>query len=553
LSAYNELIDSYYRAWFRFHPETAVEMGVEGYSNILTPYDDDDIGALITLNEKLIDAVDGFDQSELTDDQNTDLQLMLGSALIESKQLIDADWRIKDPTRFIPVNAIYQLTLRPVKDRKTAIQARLSGIPHYLRGAKAHLSSEPQNIPPIWLESAIIEAQQGVEYFRSLTDNPVVEPFRLHSEIEDAAHALDDFAKFMQKDLVKQARGEFACGREMFEMLLNFRHGINCDADTIYKFGQELFDSTWQDLCNITESLTGHRDVAALTTKIQNQFKPDGNLLAHYKTTMQSAYEFVKANDLVSLPAQQLLHVVDTPGFLRHQIPLAAYMDPLPTDTTQTGYYYVTPPVDEASWGEHNLISLQHTCVHEAWPGHHLQFVTANQQSVSSSWPRMVNASASMYEGWALYCEQLMFEQGFLNQLESEFVLLKDRLWRAMRVMIDVDLHVNKVPVEECIEKMQQKLGFSEAQARGDITWYTQYPTVPLGYAVGWSLINKTRDRLQTIEQDFSLKSFHDRLLSSGSIGLPWVLRHNFGESLWNSVQESVFTTLAPTHKGKRC
>ncbi len=551
MSAYNDLIDSYYRAWFRFHPETAVEMGVEGYSEILTPYDDDDIGALISLNEKLLDAIDELDRSELDDDQNIDLQLMLGSALIESKKLIDEDWRTKDPTRFIPVNAIYQLTIRPLKDRKTALRSRLSAMPHYLRGAKSHLSSAPESIPAIWLESAIIEAQQGVAYIRSLTENPMIEPMRLYREIDEAAHALDDFAKFMQRDLISHAKGEFACGREMFELLLSLRHGINSDVDSIYKFGQELFDSTWQDLCNITESITGNQDVAALTKKIQNQFKPDGNLLDHYKNTMQLAYDFVNSNDLVSVPEQQYLHVVNTPGFLRHQIPLAAYMDPLPTDVSQTGYYYVTPPADEASWGEHNLISLQHTCVHEAWPGHHLQFVTANKQAVSSTLPRLVNSSASMYEGWALYCEQLMFEQGFLNQAESEFVLLKDRLWRALRVMIDIDLHVNNVPVEVCIEKMQQKLGFSEAQARGDITWYTQYPTVPLGYAVGWRLINKTRERLQTMESDFSLKDFHDRLLSSGSIGLPWVIRHNFGEPLWNSVQDSVFNTSTPSPSGR--
>ncbi len=550
MSAYNELIDSYYRAWFRFHPETAVEVGIDGYSDILTPYDDDDIGALITLNEKLLDAIEELDRSKLSDDQNTDLQLMLGSALIESKQLIDEDWRIKDPTRFIPVNAIYQLTIRPVKNRKDAMQSRLKSIPHYLRGAKSHLSSAPETIPPIWLESAIIEAKQGVQYFRSLNENPMIEPFRLNSEIDDAAHALDDFAKFLERDLLKQAKGEFACGREMFELLLNFRHGIYNDIESLYKFGNELFESTWKELCKLTESLTGNQDVAALTEKIQNQFKPEGNLLEHYKTTMQSAYEFVQTKELVSLPEQQFLHVVDTPGFLRHQIPLAAYMDPLPTDASQTGYYYVTPPADEESWGEHNLVSLQHTCVHEAWPGHHLQFVTANKQSVSSTIPRLVNASASLYEGWALYCEQLMFEQGFLNEAESEFVLLKDRLWRALRVMIDIDLHVNKVSVEECIQKMQQKLGFSEAQARGDITWYTQYPTVPLGYAVGWALINETRDRLQSMEPDFSLKHFHDRLLSSGSIGLPWVLRHNFGEPLWNSVRESVFGSSTPAPSG---
>jgi len=544
VSAYNELIDSYYHAWFRFHPETAVEMGVEGYSDILSPYGDDDIGALITLNDKLINALDSLDRSSLNEDQIIDSQLMLGSALIESKRLIDSDWRIKDPSRFIPVNAIYQLTIRPVKERHSALLSRLKAIPGYLRGAKAHLLSEPESIPLIWLESAITEAQEGAHYLRSLSKNPIVQPYRLDNEIDAAVRALEDFSKFLSKDLLKHAKGEFACGPEMFDLLLKYRHGIECDAESLYQFGQRLFDSTWQDLLNITESLQGNHDVAAFTEKIQTQFRPDANLLDHYKTTMQSAYEFVKNNDLVSLPEQQFLHVVNTPGFLRHQIPFAAYMDPLPTDASQTGYYYVTPPADEASWGEHNLISLQHTCVHEAWPGHHLQFVTANGNSVSATLPRLVNASASLYEGWALYCEQLMFEQGFLNQPESEFILLKDRLWRALRVMMDVDLHVKKISVETCVKKMQEKLGFSAAQAKADISWYTQSPTVPLGYAVGFCLINKTRERLQGMDDTFSLKQFHDRLLSAGSMGLPWVLKRNFGEPLWKSVQQSVFNTI---------
>ena len=88
---------------------------------------------------------------------------------------------------------------------------------------------------------------------------------------------------------------------------------------------------------------------------------------------------------------------------------------------------------------------------------------------------------------------------------------------------------------------MQEKLGFSHAQAMADLSWYSQSPTVPMGYATGWALINETRDRLQDMEKDFSLKSFHDRLLSAGSIGLPWVLRRCFGKPLWSSVRQSVF------------
>ena len=82
------------------------------------------------------------------------------------------------------------------------------------------------------------------------------------------------------------------------------------------------------------------------------------------------------------------------------------------------------------------------------------------------------------------------------------------------------------------------------AQAMADLSWYTQAPTVPMGYATGWALINTSRSRLQAITPDFSLRDFHDQLLAAGSIGLPWVIRRAFGEPFWNSVRQSVLKPL---------
>ncbi len=544
MPVYNNLINSYYRAWFRYHPESAVELGVEGYASRLTPYGDDDIGAQITLHEKLIGAVDEIDTSELDEDQKIDLHIMQGQALIESKRLIESDWRVKDPTRFIPVNAIYQLTIRAVKDRGGVLRDRLKAIPNYLRGAKSHLKVQPESIPAIWLESAITEAREGVKYFRTLHQHPVVQPFRLDSELDEAAHALDEFARFMERDLGQKAQGKFAVGKNTFEIMLTHRHGLELDADELYRFGEQLYQQVSEELKVVSRELQGNDDIAGLTIKIQKQFRPDKDLLGVYRENMQAACQFVQDKKLVTMPAQQFLHVIKTPIFLQHQIPFAAYLDPMPTDPAQTGYYYVTPPQDDESWGEHNMVSLQHTCVHEAWPGHHLQFVTANHGPVSRSIPRLVNASATLYEGWALYCEQLMYEQGFLDQPESRFVLLKDRLWRTLRVMLDVELHARDHSIEQASKTMQDKLGFSAAQALADLSWYSQSPTVPMGYATGWWLINKTRDRLESMEQNFKLSEFHDRLLSVGSIGLPWVIQRAFGKPLWRSVKESAFKSI---------
>jgi uncharacterized protein (DUF885 family) len=543
LSRYNELVDQYYRAWFRYHPEAAVELGVEGYAHRLRPYADDDIGALISLHEKLLDGTDEIDEETLDDDQRIDLALMRAQAYLEHNRLIEDDWRSRQPQTFLPIDAIYQLTIRKVTEPAAAFSARLGAIPGYLRGARTQLRIEPESIPSIWLDSAIAEAHAGARYLRELQASTQMQRYRVEGLLEEAALAVEDFARFMEKELAQRAAGDIACGQRYFEALLSYQHGLDITVDQLQQLGDRLFDETEKQLKAVTRNLRGDEDVAALSAAIDERYRPEGDLLSQYRGAMQAAEQFVVEHGLVTVPQRQHLTVTETPGFLRHQIPFAAYLDPMPTDPEQHGYYYVTPPQDAESWAEHNTLALQHTCVHEAWPGHHLQFVTANQSDRSRTLPRLLNASATLYEGWALYCEQLMFEQGFLHQPESEFVLLKDRLWRALRIRLDVGLQTGTLSVEEAARQMKSLLGFSHAQAMGELSWYVQSPAVPMGYATGWALITATRERLLGMNGQFKLRDFHDQLLSAGSIALPKVLRRQFGEPLWRSVSEQVFGT----------
>lgn len=538
------LIDSYYRAWFRFHPEKAVDLGIEGYAHLLTPCDDDQIGALISLNEKLLASVDELDVSALSPAERLDAHLMYGGALLEMERLAEQDWRRCDPARFLPINAIYQLTVRPITDLRQALTARLQAIPGYLREARTFIRETPEQIPALWLESAITEARVGAAYFRELRQQPQLAEFQLDAELEAAAHAVEDYAAFLERDLGPLARGDFACGHEYFDMLLRYRHGLNLTADDLHAFGQTLFETTLAELKQETRRLRGDEDVAALTRHIEAQHPTAGELLAAYQQAMEQARAFVMQHQLLRLPQPENLKVIETPTFLRHHIPFAAYLQPTPQDPQQQGWYYVTPPANEAALGHHNFASLPHTCVHEAWPGHHCQFVIANLNSVASSLPRLSNPSATLYEGWALYCEQLMHEQGFLQAPEARFVLLKDRLWRALRILLDVELHTRGLEVSEAAERMQVALGFTREQALADLTWYTRAPTVPMGYATGWALITAARERLQQNDADFGLAGFHDRLLAEGSIGLPFVIKTQFGDAFWEALGQDVFGRL---------
>lgn len=538
------LVDQYYQAWFRFHPEAAVDAGVAGYEKLLRPYDDDDMGALIALNEKLLAGLEEINPGYLDADRALDYRVLRGATLIEHHELLERDWRRRDPVAYLPVNALYQLTVRPVEDLAAAMRARLEKVPAHLRGARAQLAALPELVPVAWLESAVAEARAGADFVLQLDSHPQLAASGQRSQLqllqEQAAQALNDYARFLETEIAPQAAGDFAVGEVHFERLLRERHFLDLEASDLQRLGERLLAQVDDELRAVTRELRGDEDVAELTRRITQDHPAAHELLDLYRQEMRAAHTFLQSHDIVSLPAGERLTVIETPAFLRHQIPFAAYQDPAPNDPEQRGYYYVTPTADEAALREHSRLGIQHTCVHEAWPGHHLQFVTANRNPAARTLPRLLNPSATLYEGWALYCEQMMLEQGFLAHPEQRFLLLRDRLWRALRVVLDVAIQVRGTSLDQAADRMVEVLGFPRAQALADLAWYSRAPATPMGYAVGWRMINTLRRRIETADEAFDLRAFHDRLLGAGSVALPLAIRRQFGDRDWEHVRSAI-------------
>ena len=544
-SEFERIRDDYYQAWFRFHPEVALDVGVQGYEHLLRPYTDEDQGALLTLNEKLLAALEEFDESSLNPNEKIDFELMRGSAFLEMEEILNFDWRKRDPEVYIPMHAIYQLTVKQTENFAPALCQRLSSMPAYLRSARQYLSQEPDRIPQRWLESTLTGIESGITFMRDLAKDKKVQSNikllkDLNTLVADVVDALRQYGQFLEQDIGARASGEFAVGNQRFTHLLRYRHFLDLEPSALHEFGTELFNRTEQQLKKVCRQLTGNEDVAALDERIQSEYSTGDFLLSVYKEQMDAAREFAITSGLFRFPKVERLSVIETPVFLRHKIPFAAYEPPGRGDADQHGYYFVTTPQDEGDVADHNVLALMHTCVHEAYPGHHLQFVTANQNPDTCTLPRMLNKSASLYEGWALYCEQLMFEQGFLNQPENEFILLKDRLWRALRIVLDVSIHTRDQIIEDATQTMVDRLGFSHPKALAELTWYSRAPTTPMGYATGWAMINTARDLTNSRRTNKSLKSFHNKLLANGSIGLALGIKHSFGEELAKQVQASL-------------
>jgi uncharacterized protein (DUF885 family) len=536
------LTGQYYRAWFHFHPELAVDLGLEGYAGQLAPYGDDHIGALLSLDEKLLTALEEIEPGKLDRERYLDYHLLRSAVSIEHHELLEQDWRRRDPVRFLPVHAIHQLTARPVTDFRASLLERLKQIPSYLRGARSHLLDLPEMVPPHWVDVAGKEALGGAVYLRSLPDHPKVRlTFAggsvLGDPLREAVSALEEYARFLQRELAPRACGTFACGRLHYDRLLQERHFLDLDADRLHAFGRELYDVTLAELEGVAGGLDG--DAGSVAARIGGEHPAADVLLPAYREAMGRARAFLEDGDLVHLPDREDLRVVATPLFLRNEVPFAAYMAPTPEDPDQRGLYYVTPPDDPDRLGDHNRFAIDLTCVHEAWPGRHLQSVTAHGRRHGRDLARLLSPSSTLSEGWALYCEQLMVEQGFLDRPEHRFLMLRNRLWCALRVMLDVELHTRGRSLEEAAGRLCSLPGFSRAQAMAELTWHTREPARPMGYAVGWALIGSARDA--ALAQGMSLREFHDSLLGCGEIALPLVLRRCLGREACSHSMNRVF------------
>jgi uncharacterized protein (DUF885 family) len=534
MSSFSQFCAEYFKKYFELHPTDAIYYGVPGYDHLLNDYSDESFGAEKAFIAESLAKLRHLAVKDLNRDQAIDYALLEGRLTIQLYEHTKEDYRLKWPDIYLPIDAIYILTVRPTNDLAGNLLSRLDRSPTVIQQGITNLSRVESNPPKLWTEMAIEAANGAVSFLDTLASHP-----KVHQELRDAAalqariekvkNAIEDFAAFLKRDLLARSNGVYAVGEEHYDLLLRKKHFLDFDAPKLLALGENLFAATKAELTALAEELAPGKGIEAVARAIQDNRPSTEEVFAAYRRAMNAAREFVKEKRLVSFPPKEELHVVPTPEFRRHEIPFAAYLSPSPKDPDQVGYYYVTPVTNDELLREHNWVGLENTSVHESYPGHHLQFSIANSIPAASTLPRLMNESSVFYEGWALYCEQLMQEQGFLKTKEHRFVMLKDRLWRALRIIIDVKTQTGKMTYDEATDLMMRELQFPRAQACADLNWYSQSPSGPMGYALGWTIINRLREQEKArLDTKFDLREFHDKLLSAGSISLPLVERRCF-------------------------
>src|SRR5207344_2463987 len=231
--------------------------------------------------------------------------------------------------------------------------------------------------------------------------------------------------------------------------------------------------------------------------------------LDQYRAVMLRSRQHLIDHGIVTVPPDERIDVIETPEYLRNVIPFAAYFEPPKFDANPSGIYVVTPSVgdDPNAMREHNYSSISNTSIHEAYPGHHLQLSVAGKHP---SLTRALTNAPEFVEGWGMYSEQMMREQGFDDAPNFRLNMYTNAIWRACRIILDVRMHRGELGVDESIRFMVDRTSFEEANARAEVLRYTYTPTYQLSYLLGKVLLLQLRaDEAARLGPAFSLKRFH--------------------------------------------
>lgn len=420
-------------------------------------------------------------------------------------------------------DAVFLLFARgaaPLAERIERITDRLEQAPAFLRASRSRAVG-PQ--VAVWqqveeryaadLPGLFAEVRAAAEAVL-----PAPELARLDRAVAGANAALEEHRSWLAGTLAA-ADDRWPLGRELYDELVRRRAFGDLDPDAILEIGWEQLRTNHEGRRAAARELDPGADLPAVLDRLKEDHPATFEAaLEAYRDAMRRARAHLVARDLVTVPADEVIEVLPTPEYLRSVMPFAAYFSPARFDPDQRGLYIVTPAVDDDpnAMREHYYASISNTSIHEAYPGHHLQLAVAARHP---SLTRMLVEAPEFTEGWGMYSEQMMREEGFDDGPAFRASMYTDAIWRACRIILDVRMHRGELTPEAATDFLVEHTGFELANARAEVRRYTYTPGYQLSYLLGKVLILGLReDERRRLGNAFSLKGFHDTLLRNGSL-----------------------------------
>ena len=548
--AFQKTAHDYIEQYLRANPEDATELGDHRFDGQLTDYSPAARAKELATQKFFRDELNAMETEgfHLTGANTIDFRILkenIDYKIFQAEELKEPEW---NPLVYMQslANSVYLLVARdfaPPEKRIPNLRQRMDEIPRVIAQAKANL----QHPPRVHTETAIEQTQGAISLVREGLAPLLDQSPRMKKDLtplqEKTAAALEDYKKWLQNDLLPRSDGDFRLGAEKYRKKLRFALASDLSMEeimkratadlqqtqtAIYETALPLYKKYFPSADPAAAGLADKHEVtAAVVDKLAEQHPDDATVVDYAKKIVTEATDFAKQHDLVTVPDVPL-DVIAMPEFKRGVA--IAYCDaPGPLDKTGRTFFAVAPtPKDwskerrESFFREYNNYMIRDLTVHEAMPGHFLQLARANEFRA----PTLVRAifqSGAFVEGWAVYCEQMMAEQGYGGP-EVKMQQLKMRLRAICNAVLDQSIHAGNMNEKEAMDLMMKEGYQQEGEAvakwkRARLT-SAQLSTYFVGATEHLDLRAAEQRKLG---KDFNLKKYNDQVVSYGSPPVKYV------------------------------
>jgi uncharacterized protein (DUF885 family) len=533
-SDFDKLTDDLLYGSLALSPVTATQTGYHEHNGVQLDEMIDDfspagIDAQRRFYEDFQNRVNGWNTGSLDKEQAADLQIMKNDLNLYLLDLNTIQSYKHNPTVYVELagNAVFVpsiLNYAPEDKRYHDIIKRLEKFPALFDQAKANLVDAPE----IWNKVAREENAGNISLIDKELRSKVPEAQK--SDYDRAAGpalaALKDFNTFLEKDLSKKT-SDWRLGKEKYALKFNYTLATGKTPEQLLAEAEADLQQTRNDL----EKLAAPKSVKEALDDIAQQHATPGTFLEQAKKDLAEATAFVREKDLLTLPPRSNLEVIPTPEFMRGIYAVGGFNAAPPLQPELGAFYWITPiPKDwpkeriESKLREYNKYGLQQLTVHEAMPGHYVQLEYANDvQPKSRRLLRNIFGNGAYIEGWAVYAQQLMTDQGYADSSPGMRLTWYKQLLRVLaNTILDVRLQTMGMTDQQALDLMMKDTYQEKEEATAKLQRAKLSSSQLPMYYSGWKGWTQVRDHYKQNQGNrFSLKDFHESALKESAVPLP--------------------------------
>jgi uncharacterized protein (DUF885 family) len=539
--AFDQLADDYLKGYLAWRPQTGTGLGLHQYDGKVTDFSQNSLATELERLKTFDQRLATLNTGQLGAAASHDYRLLRASIQREIFSFEQMRVYSQNPMTYagvLDVNIYIKRNFAPFEERVRSVISILQQAPRIMSHARANLA---EALPRPYVETAMEEANGAADFLgkdlvEALKD---VKNAKLRTEFDaankQAIAELRGYVTYLKEQKLGKANDSYALGREKYMKLLASGEMVNMAPEKLLEVGLQELHRKQEVFASAAREIDPSKTAVEVFKAIQKDHPTAENLISDTAKDLDDIRKFVIDRKVVTIPSRVKAKVAETPQFMR-ATSFASMDTPGPFETKATeAYYYVTPV--EADWSSKqkeewltafNYYTTDVVSIHEAYPGHYVQFLCLNASPASRL--EKIFGSYAFVEGWAHYAEQMMLDEGFgagtsatpspdekLRAAKYRLAQTDEALLRICRFCVSVKMHCQGMTVDEATRFFQDNCYYEEKPARQEAIRGTFDPEY-LYYTLGKLEILKLREDYRRQEgSGFSLEKFHDQFLRHGA------------------------------------